>query len=152
MPSIDRLRSKIDAYVQQYETILEEESASKQLRGAFPNEDHSTAGIKVLELLRPLIFVHWTQILHQTPEPAWKQVCTTIASIDNMRRRKAAKNNMTEAVKSVFNPPVVEDADQAADLFLFMDTEEEPDHNVREENRAAMHAWVDGVFADDIPF
>jgi hypothetical protein len=149
--SIDRLRSKIDAYVERFETIR----ASQQLCDVSPNDDYF-AETKVLDILRPLIFVHWTKMLHQIPDPAWKEVCTTIAAIDNHKRRKMAARatvaeEMDHALEMMFNTttayPVfnaeAEDADETADLLLFAESDDD-DHSRRlcNENRSSMHAWI----------
>lgn len=134
--SIDRLRSKIDAYVEVFTRTCEEENASMQLAAAFPKEDHSypcTAETKILDILRPLIFVHWSRILKQIPEPGWKEVCKKIAAIDRMRTKaKAALQAMYTAVERA--PVVVVskssdeeevDEDQQHDLAIFEDASDE---------------------------
>ena len=135
MSSIDRLRSKIDAYVEVFTRTCEEENASMQLAAAFPKEDHSypcTAETKILDILRPLIFVHWSRILKQIPEPGWKEVCKKIAAIDRMRTKaKAALQAMYTAVERA--PVVVSkssdeeelDEDQQHDLAIFEDASDE---------------------------
>jgi hypothetical protein len=96
--------------------------------------------------------VHWTQILHQIPDPAWKEVCTTIAGIDNKRRKKAAQSNATEdmdhALAMMFHTPVesypkIEDPDETADLLLLADSD---DDDLIDEHRVDLHAWTNEEF------
>jgi hypothetical protein len=159
MPTnIDRLRTKIDSYIALLQRVRDEEHASKQLAKAFPNEDHAypcTAETKVLDTLRPLIFEHWTKILHQIPEPGWKHACTTIASIDRMRekaKRGVGKEEEEETImkKRFITAPTNED--ELADLLTLCDSEEEEDSPVVKRRKPAfqrkfdLKRWID----DDI--
>jgi len=76
--TIDRLREKINSYVELLNQIRKEEDAS------------STADTKVLDILRPMIFTHWSSILRLAPEPEWKDVCVEIRRID--KKKDQTKN------------------------------------------------------------
>ena len=115
--TIDRLRAKIDGYVERFEA--------------------NTAETKVLDMLRPLIFVHWSGMLKQAPEPNWKAVCIMISRIDQARL----------GISDVFVGDVAQesvlDADQIADLNLFQDSDS--DIYDAELNKTDLLSWVGDV-------
>jgi hypothetical protein len=151
MPTnIDRLRTKIDAYIELFHRIHDEENASKQLAKAFPNEDHAypcTAETKVLDTLRPLIFEHWTKILHQIPEPGWRHVCTTITTIDRMREKaKKAAGKDEEEEETIMKKRFITataDEDELADLLTLCDSEDEEDSPVVKRQKPASQRKFD---------
>ena len=116
--TIDRLRAKIDGYVERFEA--------------------NTTETKVLDLLRPLIFVHWTGILKQVPEPNWKAACTAISRIDRLKSNGVLEGKAAEE----FVAPL--DADQIADLNLFEDSDSDTSPSrVAAVNKANLLSWVD---------
>lgn len=75
--TIERLRAKINSYIELFNRIRE-------------NDPNGTSDARILETLRPLIMIHWSKILHQIPEDSWKDVCIEIVKIDKARDK--AKN------------------------------------------------------------
>jgi hypothetical protein len=113
--TIDRLRAKIDGYVERFEA--------------------NTADTKVIDILRPLIFVHWTGMLKQAPEQNWKAVCIMISRIDQAR---LGSNDVL-----VGDVAQETDADQIADLNLFQDSDS--DIYDAELNKTDLLSWVGDV-------
>jgi hypothetical protein len=156
MSSIDRLREKIESYVELLNRIRSGECS-----------DHDDA--KVLEILRPLIFIHWRKQLRQVPEAGWKDVCVEIAKID--KARDQANKSMdwkmalqqqqeeddrcaAEALVAEFEAAeklAAEEAilkggfdDQNADLLFFHSLSDElPDFPPARHTRFNMSAWLD---------
>jgi hypothetical protein len=79
---MERLRSKIDAYVHQLECIRETQRLNPG--EAFPD---SAKELRSLDMLRDL-FVHWTSGMGQRISNArWEKVWNEIKDIDRMRQR-----------------------------------------------------------------
>ena len=125
MSGTERLRSKIDGYVERLERIREDVSACHELAKAFPEEDHSYphpgAEARTIDCLRDL-FMHWTTLLHlQITEESWIKAHNIILAVDRMRVKTMNKFKRLEESSMTNIPPL--DADEQHDLFIFEEEE-----------------------------
>ena len=124
-PTTDRLREKINSYIELLNRIRADEGV-----------DHGTTDANVLEILRPLIFVHWNKILRLVPENDWKDVCVEISKIDKMREKaKNAARNL-ERKMALFQQE--EDDRRAAQALMAEMEKEEADRKAAAKTSEAL--------------